>query len=82
MRDLNFDHQASQHNAFEPVQVAELDDKSVLCIDFAQSTATNKSLLDLEEASTVTKSIEPFFLDAENGKLYSWEGKANRSILS
>jgi len=41
-------------------------------------------LLDLEEASMITKSVEPFFLDAINGKLYSWEGtnKSNKSLQS
>ena len=60
----------------EPVMIENLDDKSVLIIDFQDSSAQIKTLLDLEEASLVTKSVEPFFLDAVNGNLYSWEASS------
>ena len=50
----------------EPVMLENLDDKSVLIIDFQDSSAQIKTLLDLEEASLVTKSVEPFFLDGKS----------------
>ena len=50
----------------EPVMIENLDDKSVLIIDFQDSSAQIKTLLDLEEASLVTKSVEPFFLDGKS----------------
>ena len=51
--------------SFEPVQVEQLDDVSALIVDFGESTATTKTLLDLDEAALVTKSVEPFFLDGK-----------------
>ena len=43
----------------------QLDDVSALIVDFGESTATTKTLLDLDEAALVTKSVEPFFLDGK-----------------
>ena len=63
MRDPHLDE--GMAGGFEPVQVAEFDDKSALLVDFSKSTATTKTLLDLEEAVLITKSIEPFFLDCK-----------------
>ena len=60
----------------EPVQVENLDEMSALIVDFTDLSAQTKTLLDLEEAALVTKAVEPFFLDAVNGNLYSWEGSS------
>lgn len=51
--------------AFEPIQVAEMDEISALIVDFGEGTATTKTLLDLDEAALITKSVEPFFLDGK-----------------
>lgn len=53
---------------FEHVQVCESErnDKCVVIIDFNDCTATTKTLIDLDVAATVTKSIEPFFLDCKS----------------
>lgn len=60
----------------EPVMVENLDDRSVMIVDFKESSVQMKTLLDLEEASLVTKAVEPFFLDAVNGNLYSWDASS------
>ena len=52
----------------EPVMVENMDEKSVMIVDFKESSAQLKTLLDLEEASLVTKNIEPFFLDGKFSK--------------
>ena len=64
----NEDSADVRDNTFEPepVMLENLDDKSVLIIDFQDSSAQIKTLLDLEEASLVTKSVEPFFLDGKS----------------
>ena len=43
----------------------EQNDKCVVIIDFSDCSTTTKSLIDLDVPATVTKSIEPFFLDGK-----------------
>ena len=66
---LNFggDESINGANIFdaEPVQVENLDEKSALIVDFSDSSVQTKTLLDLEEAALVTKTVEPFFLDGK-----------------
>ena len=73
IRDLNFNEAAN--NEYEPVQVAGMDDTSALIVDFSKASVQTKTLLDLQEATAITKPVEPFFLDATNGRLYSWASK-------
>lgn len=40
-------------------------DKSVVIVDFRQSSATTKTLIDLDIPVQITKSVEPFFLDSK-----------------
>ena len=72
----NFEGHAGEDvgGSFEPVLIEQMDEISALIVDFGESNVTTKTLLDLDEAALVTKSVEPFFLDALNGNLYSWEG--------
>jgi len=42
-----------------------MDDISALIVDFGEDKATTKTLLDLDEAALITKSVEPFFLDGK-----------------
>ena len=74
----NLDPKDDLASSYEPVQVAEVDDKSALIIDFSDNTVQSKTLLDLEEAALMTKAIEPFFLDNINGNLYSWESTGSK----
>ena len=66
---LNFggDESGSAANIYEaePVQIENLDEKSALIVDFSDNSVKTKTLLDLEEAALVTKTVEPFFLDGK-----------------
>ena len=59
-----------------------MDDKAALIVDFERCSVQVKSLLDLEEAASVTKTTEPFFLDATDGKLYAWTATKTSSIVT
>ena len=59
-----------------------MDDKSALIVDFEGCTVQVKSLLDLDEAALVTKTVEPFFLDTTNGNLYSWTATKASSFVT